>query len=86
MPKYPFRGFRSTKGNLFTFRQFGNFDYSQGYGGDPQYMAPPPAPYNPTIMTPDQSAYVSKEGTGDNFEDEPPLMEGTVKPRKFLKF
>ena len=46
-------------------------------------MAPPSAPYNPTIMTPDQSAYVSKEGTGDNFEDEPPLMEGTVKPPIF---
>ena len=61
------------------FRQFGQFDYSQGYGqgygSDSQYMAPQQTPYNPTIMTPDQSAYAAKEDP-NNFEDEPPLMEG----------
>lgn len=58
----------------FDDQQFGQFDYSQSYGGDPQYLTPQQPPYNPTIMTPDQSAYVPKEGE-DNFEDEPPLME-----------
>ena len=39
-------------------------------------MTPQQPAYNPTIMTPDASAYTPKEGGGDNFEDEPPLMEG----------
>ncbi|KAK3768634.1 hypothetical protein RRG08_065928 [Elysia crispata] len=62
--------------------QFGQFDYSQGYGGGNQgyeqgFMAPDPqAPFTGSIMTPSPMAYEEKSGSGgDNYDDEPPLME-----------
>ncbi|GFN79507.1 protein yipf [Plakobranchus ocellatus] len=64
-------------------QQFGEFNYSQGYGGPNQgyeqgYMAPDPnVPYTGSIMTPSSMAFEEKGGPGaDNYEDEPPLMEG----------
>ncbi|XP_052283499.1 protein YIPF5-like isoform X2 [Dreissena polymorpha] len=58
-------------------QRFGQFDYSQqGYGIDSSYAGQPGASpaYNPSILTPDQSAY-SSPPVADNYEDEPPLME-----------
>ncbi|XP_052792331.1 protein YIPF5-like [Mya arenaria] len=56
--------------------QFGQFDYNQqGYGVDSSYGQSSGQPgYNPSILTPDQSAFAAPP-TGDNYEDEPPLME-----------
>ena len=59
-------------------RQFGQFDYSQqGYDynqGVPGYGGPT---FAGSIMTP-AASYTDQPDTqgGDNFEDEPPLMEG----------
>ncbi|XP_060083713.1 protein YIPF5-like [Ylistrum balloti] len=57
--------------------QFGQFDYSQGYAGDQTYSAPQNV-YTGSIMTPEVPNTYSgpaSNGGGDNFEDEPPLME-----------
>ncbi|XP_033743733.1 protein YIPF5-like [Pecten maximus] len=57
--------------------QFGQFDYSQGYTGDQSYSAPQNV-YTGSIMTPEVPNTYSgprSQGGGDNFEDEPPLME-----------
>jgi len=60
-------------------RQFGQFDYSsQGYGVDSGYSPQGgQAGYNPSILTPDQSTF-SAPPQGDNYDDEPPLMEGEL--------
>ena len=61
------------------FRQFGQFDYS-GQGGYDQTSVPyggvQQSGYAGTIMTPDPVNY-NAEAT-DDFENEPPLMEGTT--------
>lgn len=63
-------------------QQFGQFDYSQGYGGpnqgyDQGFMAADPqTPFTGSIMTPSPLVYEEKNGSGgDNYDDEPPLME-----------
>ena len=74
---------------LNVYRQFGQFDYSQSapppgdygmeYGAESPYMAPQQdnPMYTGSIMTPDPvSAGYSGSGDPENFEDEPPLLEG----------
>ncbi|XP_069129311.1 protein YIPF5-like [Argopecten irradians] len=57
--------------------QFGQFDYSQGYTAEQSYSQTPNV-YTGSIMTPEvPNAYSGPTGQrgGDNFDDEPPLME-----------
>lgn len=59
--------------------QFGQFDYTQGHGGDPGYAASSSFnTYTGSILTPEvPNTYTgggSKTGA-DGYEDEPPLME-----------
>ncbi|XP_060563208.1 protein YIPF5-like isoform X2 [Ruditapes philippinarum] len=59
-------------------QQFGQFDYSNqstNYGMEASYTGQQPAPYNPSILTPDSAQAFSAPPGGDNYEDEPPLME-----------
>ena len=70
---------------LFPSSQFGQFDYSQsggqGYGGEQQqYGGGPPtqSPYVGSIMTPDPVNMYSAPDGVDDFENEPPLMEGML--------
>ena len=65
---------------LFDYRQFGQFDYPQGGGGGQagygeQYGAPQ-ASYTGSIMTPDPVSVFSSGDASEDFENEPPLMEG----------
>lgn len=57
-------------------RQFGQFDYSQGYGSEQAYSAPQSNMYTGSIMTPDMSASYASPSSSDSYEDEPPLLEG----------
>jgi hypothetical protein len=45
---------------------------------DASYTGQQPAPYNPSILTPDSAQAFSAPPGGDNYEDEPPLMEGII--------
>lgn len=69
-------------------RQFGQFDYSsQGYdqqgGMYPGAQQQQQAGYAGTIMTPDPVNYASD--ATDDFENEPPLMEGERISREVRK-
>ena len=74
---------------MLFYRQFGQFDYSQSapppadygvtYGAESPYMAPPQdnPMYTGSILTPDPiSAGYASSGDVENYEDEPPLLEG----------
>ena len=67
--------------------QFGQFDYSQQGGYDPSQQGAPniysqqqDQMYTGTIMTPSPVNY-NTESPDDDFENEPPLMEGMDYPR-----
>ncbi len=72
---------------LLYFSQFGQFDYSQQGGYDPSQQQGAPniysqqqdqmysGGYTGTIMTPSPVTY-NTESPDDDFENEPPLMEG----------
>ncbi|XP_053400714.1 multiple epidermal growth factor-like domains protein 10 [Mercenaria mercenaria] len=62
--------------------QFGQFDYSSqssNYGMDTSYAGHQTPGYNPSILTPDTSQAFSAPPGGDNYDDEPPLMEDDFK-------
>ena len=71
-----------------VFSQFGQFDYGQQQQQQPSAAADPSNPYmnNPggytggytgSIMTPDPvQGYGQDNNGGENYDDEPPLMEG----------
>lgn len=66
----------------FIFSQFGQFDYSNT-GGAPaepsQYytpQAPAAAPYTGSIMTPDPVTPYSSPTGEEDYDNEPPLLEG----------
>lgn len=74
---------------LTLCRQFGQFDYSQpavptsgdysayDYRNDASYMQPPTSQsFAGSIMTPGPASSYSSPGDPDNFDDEPPLLEG----------
>jgi len=64
----------------FDCRQFGQFDYGQVYNApsqaDAQYY-PSTVGYSGSILTPDISMSYTQQ-SGDNFDDEPPLLEGEL--------
>ena len=69
---------------VYVCRQFGQFDYSQqgGYSPAPdaQYYNPQAggAHYAGSIMTPDAPAATPFDAPSDNYDDEPPLLEGRI--------
>jgi len=73
--------------HYFNYRQFGQFDYGQGYSAqhqaDAQYY-PSAVGYSGSILTPDMS-YTQQAGD-TNFEDEPPLLEGELCRSVFFSF
>ena len=65
----------------FHCRQFGQFDYGQGYKtqypADAQYY-PSTVGYSGSILTPDVSMSYAQQADATNFDDEPPLLEGEL--------
>jgi len=65
----------------FNCRQFGQFDYSQGYNAhfsaDAQYY-PSTVGYSGSILTPDVSMSYTQQADATNFDDELPLLEGDL--------
>ena len=67
--------------HYFNCRQFGQFDYGQGYNvqypSDAQYY-PSTVGYSGSILTPDVSMSYTQQAEAANFDDEPPLLEGEL--------
>ena len=65
--------------HYFKYRQFGQFDYGQGYNvqyqPDAQYY-PSAGGYSGSILTPDMNMSYTQPAGDTNFDDEPPLLEG----------
>lgn len=55
--------------------QFAQFDYGQQGYGDPNAYGGQRDQYVGSILTPDPSPAYDPNATGENYEDEPPLME-----------
>lgn len=55
--------------------QFAQFDYSQQGYGDPHAYGTPKDQYMGSILTPDPMPAYDAHTSGENYEDEPPLME-----------
>ena len=60
----------------FIYSQFAQFDYGQQGYGDPNAYGGQRDQYVGSILTPDPSPAYDPNATGENYEDEPPLMEG----------
>jgi len=75
--------------HYFNCRQFGQFDYGQGYNvqypADAQYY-PSTAGYSGSILTPDISMSCTQPAGDTNFDDEPPLLEGELQCSVFFRF
>ena len=61
---------------IFCLRQFAQFDYGQQGYGDPNAYGGQKDQYMGSIMTPDPVAQYNQNGGGENYDEEPPLMEG----------
>ena len=79
--------------NFPLCRQFAQFDYNQSPGGGGTYpdsggyYAQPSqtSPYTGSIMTPDAVPAYNNSPTEEDYENEPPLLEGEIKLAKYSR-